>query len=338
LLNGTDADGYPLDIVGVATGDFTTGAGGGGGGSGTNATTTFSVGKVHHYQQTSAGASTLDPGTPYGFSGVTALSSNRTATSVTLTNPSAIGFSLFHLPPPSAEIFILSTNLTSLGTFDTTFPAGNYSFFVQAPTSNQTAMVNLPPTAGMAQPNAPHLTNYVAAQTVNPSQTFVLGWDAFTGGTAADQIDVDIGSAFGSPNPGLPGALTGTARTFTIPAGTLQPNATYSSQIAFFRHVGTTNASYVTAAYRATYTEFTLITTGGSTGPLVLTNAAYTPSNFSFDVLCSVGQNVTVEYKTNLSNLAWQTLLTTNSPGTRFRAVAPQASTNRSMFFRARNP
>jgi hypothetical protein len=136
----------------------------------------------------------------------------------------------------------------------------------------------------------------------------------------------------------LPGALTGTARTFTIPAGTLQPNATYSSQIAFFRHVGTTNASYVTAAYRATYTEFTLITTGGSTGPLVLTNAAYTPSNFSFDVLCSVGQNVTVEYKTNLSNLAWQTLLTTNSPGTRFRAVAPQASTNRSMFFRARNP
>jgi hypothetical protein len=131
------------------------------------------------------------------------------------------------------------------------------------------------------------------------------------------------------------GALTGTARAFTIPAGTLQPNTTYSSSVGFFRHVGTTNASYVTAAYRATYTEFPLITIGGS--QLVLTNAMHAPSNLSFDVLCSPGQIVTVEYTTNLSNLSWQTLLTTNSPGSSFRAASPQAATNQLMFFRARN-
>ena len=332
-VDGADlATGNYMDMT---NGYFTAGTGGGGGGgSGTNAITTFSVGKVHHYNQTSSGSPTLDPSTPYGFSGVTSLSSNRTATSVTLTNPISTDFSLFHLPPPSAEIFILATNFTSLSTWDATFPAGNYSFFVQAATSNQTVTVNLPTTNSMAQPGAPHLTNYPAAQMVSPSQTFVLGWDAFSGGTTADYIDVDIGSAYNSPDPGQPGALTGTARTFAIPAGTLQPNSNYLSRVGFFHFVGSTNASYATAAYRATYTEFSVITTSG----LMLTNPVYAPGNFSFDVLCPTGQTVTVEYKTNLTTSLWQTLLTTNSQGnSRFHAIAPQAVTNRSIFFRARN-
>ena len=155
-------------------GSFTTGTGAGGGGSGTNAITTFSVGKVHHYHQTSGGAPTLDPGTPYGFAGATTLSSNRTANSVALTLPTGSVSNLTHLPAPQAEIFLMSPYSTSLSTYDATFPAGNYSFFVQADTSNQTVVVNLPTTNSMPQPGAPHLTNYLAAQVVNPNQTFVL--------------------------------------------------------------------------------------------------------------------------------------------------------------------
>lgn len=335
-VNGQNPGGDALG--GLPLGSFSTGTGGGGGsGSGTNAITTFTVGKVHHYNQTSAGDSTLDPITPYGFSGVTALASNRTATSVTLTLASGVVSNLTHLPPPSAEIFLMSPFDTSLSTYDAAFPAGNYSFFVQADSSNQTVVVNLPSVATMAQPGAPHVTNYLAAQVVDPDQAFVLGWDAFPGGTAGDYIDVEIDGAIYSPNPGLPGALTGTARTFTIPAGTLEPDATYLSRIGFFRFVGATNANTATAAYRATYTEFALMTTSGAiSGPLVLTNATHT-GTFSFNVLCSPGQTVTVEYRTNLTIGTWQTLLTTNSVGNLLRAVAPQAATNRAMFFRARN-
>lgn len=338
LVSGENPSGEPLG--GLPVGSFTTGTGGGGGGggSGTNAITSFSVGKIHHYNQTSSGAPSPDPTTPFGFSGVTSLASNRTANFVTLTLPTAAVSNLFHLPPPQAEIFILTAFDTSLSTFDTNFPAGNYSFFVQAATSNQTVVVNLPTTASMPQPGAPHLTNYPAAQAVNPGQPFVLGWDAFPGGTAADYIDVDIGDDLGSPDPGLPGALPGTARTFAIPANTLQPNSNYVSRVGFFRHVGTTNASHTTAAYRATYTEFSLITTAGSvTGPLILTNAAYSAGNFSFEVLCTPGQTVTVEYRTDLVPGPWQTLLTTNNPPSKFRAVAPASPANRSVFFRARN-
>jgi hypothetical protein len=333
-VDGESAGGDPM--IFPATGTFSTGTGGSSG-SGTNATTTFSVGKVHHYLQSSSAAPTLDPVMPYGFSGVTMLASNRTASSVTLTLPTGAVSNLTQLPPPSAGIFLLSTVTANLAGFDATFPAGNYSFFVQAPASNQTVIVNLPTTGTLPQPAVPRVTNYVAAQTVNPNQPFVLAWDAWSGGSATDHINVDIGDDFGSPDPGQPGALTGTAVGFVIPAGTLQPNTVYSSAIGFFRQVGSTNASYSTAAYRATYTEFTLQTGSGTTGALTLTNASYASGSFRFDVVCTAGQNVTVEYKTNLSSIAWQLLFNTNSPGTRFRAVAPQAATNRLMFFRARS-
>lgn len=341
-VSGSNPNGDPLG--GVPGGSFTTGTGSSTGGSGTNAITSFSVGKVHHYQQTSPAAATLDPFTPYGFSGAVALASNRSANTITLTNSTTAIYSLFHLPPPQAEIFLLATNFTSLSTFDAAFPSGNYSFFVQANT-NQTVVVNLPDAASQPQPAAPRIINYVAAQIVNPNQPFILAWDAFPGGTASDYIDVDIGidvnlgSVYGSPNPGLPGALNGTATTFTIPAGTLQPDTVYPSQVGFFRQVGITNANYATAAYRATYTAFNLITGSAGAASLVLTNAVFDAGSFRFEVVSTNAQTVIVEYRTNLSTGQWQTLLTTNTPlENRFQAVAPQAATNRFLFFRARLP
>jgi hypothetical protein len=326
---GENPAGEPLG--GTQGGLFTT-SGGGSSGNGTNAFTTFSVGKVHHYNQTSAGLPALDALTPYDFSGVTALASNRTAMNVRLTMPTGSMSNLTQLPS-QPEIYILYGFNTSLNSLDATFPAGNYTFLVEAAASNQTVVVNLPTTNVMAQPGAPHVTNYTAAQAVNPSQPFVLGWDAFPGGTAADYIDVDIGTNYVSPNPGAPGALTGTARTFTIPAGTLQPGSTYFSRIGFFRRVGTTNGTHRADAYRATYTEFSVVTAGGG-GALVLTNANWTPGLVSFDVQCTAGQTVTVERASSLVGANWTKLLTTNSPGTQFQVVSPGPPP---LFFRARN-
>ncbi|MCC6820432.1 MAG: Ig-like domain-containing protein [Verrucomicrobia subdivision 3 bacterium] len=339
-VEGQNPGGDFLD--GTTDGFFMTGTGTGGGtGSGTNALTTFSVGKVHYYAQTAAAAPMLDPTTPYFFSAGTTLSSNRTATNVVLTLPTAAVANLTK-NPLHAEMYYLTGFETSLSNYDATYPAGNYSFLVRAVSSNQTVVVNLPTTNSLAQPNAPHLTNYPAAQAVDASQAFVLGWDAFAGGTASDYIAVDIaggaGSVYGSTNVGSPGALTGTARTFTIPAGTLAPNSNYDTTISFFRFVGATNANYATLAYRATYTTFSLITTGGAvTGPLVLTNANWAPGAFSFDVLCTNGQTVTIEYTNVLSAGAWPKLLTTNSPGPRVHIVSPQAGSAPSLFYRARN-
>jgi hypothetical protein len=333
---GQNLAGDPLGGT-LLGGIFTTGTGSGSTGNGTNASTTFSVGKTHHYNQTSAGAPTLDPFTPYDFSGVTSLASNRTVTSITLTLPTAAVSNMFQLPQQLEKYIVYGVG-TVQSTYDATFPPGNYTFFAQAAASNQTVVVNLPTTSSLPQPGAPHLTNYVAAQSVNPNQPFVLGWDAYAGGTAADYIDVDIGTAYLSPDPGLPGALNGTARTFTIPAGVLQPNSNYLSRVGFFHFVGSTNASYAAAAFRATYIEFSLITTSATpTGQLILTNANWTPSAFSFDVLCTNGQTVTIEYTNALSSGTWPKLLTTNSTGSLVHIVSTQSVSSPRLFYRARN-
>ena len=99
----------------------------------------------------------------------------------------------------------------------------------------------------------------------------------------------------------------------------MQPNSSYFSRVGFFRHVGITNAGYATAAYRATYTEFTLITTAGG-GRLLLTNANWASGVFSFDVLSTNVPNVTVEYTAALPAVNWTTLLTTNNPGAQILA------------------
>jgi hypothetical protein len=325
-------------LGGTPGGIFTTGdgTGGGTGGSGTNATTTFSVGKVLHYNQTSSGSPTLDPSTPYDFSGVTALSSNRTATNITLMLPTGSISNLTQIPQ-QPEFYVLYAYSTDLATIDATFPPGNYTFQVGSVSSNQSVVVSLPTTNTMPQPSVPHVTNFLAAQSVNASQPFVLGWDAFAGGTAADYIDVDIGTAYYSPNPGLPGALPGTARTITIPAGALHANSNYFSRIGFFRFTGATNANYAAAAYRATYTEFTLVTAPAN-NQLILTNASWTPSNFSFDVLSTNGQIITVEYTNVLTASPWPKLVTTtNTGGASVHIVSPQSVSNKSLFYRARN-
>lgn len=330
IVTGQSLGGIPLS---PAFGSFTTSSGSGGGGSGTNAITSFTLGKWHTYHQTSTSLPTLDPDVPYAFNAMTSLSSNRTATNILLRLPTG-GVSNLVQNPYAQEQFTLFAFNTNLATFEATFPSGYYTNTVKAVASNQTVAINFP--AGLVQPGAPHVANYTAAQSVNATQAFVLTWDAFPGGTAADAIQVEIGDVFSSTNVGSPGALTGTATSLTIPAGKLQPGTTYDSWISFYRQVSTTNgSSYVTWVYRATFTDFTLATASSSGPSLVLTNAVLAPANFSFDVLCATGQTVTVEYRTNLALGQWRTLLTTNSPGSRFRAIAPQATTNRALFFRA---
>ena len=333
-VSGQGADGDPIE--GTPFGSFTTGSGGTSTGTGTNAFTRFSVGITHIYEQTSTAAPTPDATAPYNFSAITSLASNRSATNVALTlasggAPQNLTRSFFQ--PENFTLFAFNTSLT---TFNTTYPSGNYTFNVQATISNQTFVATLP--ASLQQPGAPHVSNYAAAQTVDATQPFTLTWDAFPGGTSTDNISVAIGDSFSSTNAGSPGALPGTATSITIPANTLRAGSNYDCTIGFYRFTGATNGASRSLVYRATTTQFTLTTQGGSTiGLLILTNAVHTPANFAFDVLCSPGQVVTVEYRTNLSAGLWRTLLSTTSSATHFHAIAPQASTNRALYFRARN-
>lgn len=83
------------------------------------------------------------------------------------------------------------------------------------------------------------------------------------------------------------------------------------------------------------YTGGTFITASDS--PLLLTNPAWAGGTFAFDVTSQAGQTFTVEYSSTLRSNQWQVLLTTNSPTGCVRIVDPHSSTNRYLFYRARN-
>jgi hypothetical protein len=334
-VNGENPNGEPLGSSPAPGGFFNTGSGGSSETtSGTNQFTTFTVGKQHVYAQTSTGAPFLDPTISYAFNAMTSLASNRTATNVSLTLPSSVVTNLTRnfFQPENFYLYIPSTNIA---TFNSTFGTGNYVFMVSNSSSNQQVTVNLP---GLTQPNAPHVANYTAAQSVNPAQSFLLTWDAFTGGTAADYISVNIGGVFMTPNPGVPGALNGTATSVNIPANTLLEDSDYESTIGFYRAVISSNANHTTIAYVATTTRFNLTTTIGSANPtLILTNGMRVAGVYNFDVVAPASATVTVESSTNLAPGSFAGFLTTNTPaGGRFHVTDHRSTSNRLFFYRAR--
>jgi len=83
------------------------------------------------------------------------------------------------------------------------------------------------------------------------------------------------------------------------------------------------------------YTGGTFTTTSG--GQLTLTNAIWSGGMFAFDVTSPAGQTFTIEYGSTLRSNQWQVLLTTNSPAGRVHIVDPHSSSNRYLFYRARD-
>jgi hypothetical protein len=90
-------------------------------------------------------------------------------------------------------------------------------------------------------------------------------------------------------------------------------------------------------------TALTGTTSGGfttgipsNTAPLVITNYTGSAGGFTFDVICSAGQNLVAEFRTNLAAGTWLTLATTNTTTPLIRFTHPNAMTNRNCFYRVR--
>lgn len=332
IVSGQDAAGNPLN----AMGSFTTGSGSGNTGSGTNAITTFVVGKVVAYDQYSNAPPSLDPTAPYVFSGTTSLASNRSATSITLTLPTGSVSNLIDNFTAREDWFLVYFT-TNAATFDATFPQGDYTFFVSATASNQTVLDPLP--ASMNQPPAPHVTNYTAAQSVIVSQPFTLYWDPWAGGASTDYIYVTAANSdWQSPPPGTPGALNGLATSVTIPANTLPANTNSMLFVGFYHAIWSTNGNWAAGAYRATTTRMNLTTVTAVSRP-TLANPLWSGDAFGFDVNTSPSQTLTIISSTNcgLPLTQWSPVLTTNSPGSRIHFSDPRSTTNKALFYGARN-
>ncbi len=131
--------------------------------------------------------------------------------------------------------------------------------------------MNLPATAFGS---APQVSNFTALQTAN-ADGFTIQWSPISGGTAADLIELFVFDSFGnemlnSGRLGDFGALDGTATSFNVESGFLEPGQTYDAILRFAKAVGEDTASYPGATGRisvAQQTKFKIKTSGSGGNP-----------------------------------------------------------------------
>jgi hypothetical protein len=272
----------------------------------------FSIIELAEYSQTSASAPVLASTNSFFFEAIADLATNLSVTNATLTLPGA-GQEPKPLLSYVVDEFIMFAYSNSFADLISAYPDGSYVFKY----SNTTETVSLP--AGSTLPNAPTLSNYVAAQNINASQDYTLSWSPFTGAGSSDLIVVDLNSetngvVFQSETAGCPGALDGTATSILIPANTLSSNQTYRAEIVFIKvfTLSSNTTTHITLLSGMETVTETTVSTGAVAAPsIVLSNATLLAGGgVQFDLTTTPGQFYEIQYNSNLSDPTGWTLVT----------------------------
>ena len=256
---------------------------------------------------------------------------------VTLPTGAVVG-----LPWGSSGIEIRSQeSFSSQASFDAAYPPGNYDFAIYGLDDGlQFPVLSLP---APVYPNPPQVSNFAAAQSLNPLADFTLQWDAIPGATTGDALWVVITDATGNPVFSTPypatnwnGSLTGTATSVVIPTNTFQFGHAYTGTITFFKITSVNTTDYPGATgitVVAVQTWFSLIP--ASAAPAISHPARLSGTQFGFQLSGIQGQNYTVLTSTNLSLPVsdWSPMLMTNlSSSTVF--IQDNQATNKQRFYR----
>ena len=230
----------------------------------------YMVGKGRVLAQNGAGSPVLDATTRYFFDSqvVESFGSIGSVNTAAVKTP---GGSTNTLARVAGEgLLEFEADFATKSLLDSSFAKGTYQFTIVEDDGTNSPSLSLP---ADAYPNAPHLTNWTAAQSIDAAAGFLATWDPMTSGTADDFIQFSIADAggqiiFSTPSAGESGALNGTQTSLLIPAGTLTANQTYSADLMFVNVVGLNTTAYPEVAGVTTYiarTDFDMQTvpTGG---------------------------------------------------------------------------
>jgi len=245
-------------------------------------------------------------------------------------------------PPGSSglELEIYNT-FSSQQALDGAYPAGNYTFAMATMDNGFQSPVLAMPV--LAYPAAQRVSNYAAAQAINPSGSFMLQWSNPPDATTNDYTEVFVTDANGSlvfstaaPATNLAAALNGTVTSVVMPANTFKLGAAYTGVVSFIR-ITNVNATGYPGAVGVTCvsvrTRLPLVTL--SAAPVLSQPARKSGSVFSFQLSGLPGQTYTILASTNLAKTNWVPVLTTNlssSPA----LIQDNQATNKQRFYRAR--
>lgn len=301
----------------------------------------YAVAKDEGFDQSSAGLP-APKGNPYRFNAIVGLATANSVNSATV--QLLPGGPVYPLVAGTYS-FDFQAKFTTLAALNATAPNGNYQLVINAvhdSTHTITLLLN-----GDAYPTTtPHISNFAAAQTINPSVSFTLTWDAFSGGTANDFVQVLIANPSGvtlfqTPDPGQAGALDGTATLVVIPGNTLPASTPLGARLLFTRPVTLDSTAYPGVIGFAAYykfTQFSLATTAitNSPPPRLAVITPGTPGQFQLRLTGQAGLQYVIEASASLQSGSWTPVITNTAVGGQFNFTDGQSPTFPRRFYRGR--
>lgn len=293
----------------------------------------YNLTKQQFLQQTSAGAPTLSTNKPFHFlAQVFATSSN--AVSYATVQPPGFGGDLLSVDPTGTLLFLVQ-KFASQSNLDATFPSGTYLMNISGVHDGYRAFaLNLP---ADAFPTAPQVTDWAAAQNVNPAAGFTLTWNPFAGASGSDDIMVQAVDTLGNVVSDV--SLPNTATSSLFPAGTFQSGQSYQVQLQFRHFTTVDNTTFLGATGSARFESKTFInlsTTGGTvTPPSLAIVRTSSPGGLQLLFMGQAGLRYAIDASTNLHS--WLPLVTNTVVGGQFSFSDSVSSNVPVRFYRARS-
>lgn len=245
------------------------------------------------------------------------------------------------LVPDGSDAFRFRETFSSASALNAVYGTGTYSLTIDSENDGfNFAQLSMP---SDAYSNTPQITNYTDAQSINPSNSFTIGWLAFSGGTSGDFIRLTLrdssgDKSFDTGDFGSPDAFNGTNLSSVIPANTLYSGEVYLGEL-MFSHLTTIDSTSIPGATGAVVftkkTSFSVKTTG--TVPSInLHVLGLTNGTFQFSFTSQPGKNYQVQFADQLSE--WQDFLFTNATSSETVISDTFSSGNPKRFFRVTVP
>ncbi len=289
----------------------------------------YGIIKSQEFVQTSTGAPVARPTNGFAFNAFVVASANHVVTNATV-KPSNTNL-LRTLVPTDANTLAtwrFEERFPTSAALEAAYPAGN--FFTPVRYTNtlftvndgtRVVTLNYSLLALVGNPATPQINNFPAAQAIDHTAPFTLGFNA-SGNAALDLVQVIITDPasnvlFASPAPFSPGALTGASNTVVIPSYALPPGTNLTGHLSFVRPVGLETNAYsgaigVPAVLRDT--EFPLLTRPAPAPPVLEVLSTALP----FQLRYQGENNRTYRLEATQDFITWTNLLVTNLPSATF--------------------
>ncbi len=192
----------------------------------------------------------------------------------------------------------------------------------------------------ISQPTTPHLTNYTAAQAVDTTRDFEIGWSSLGDNTLAivqlTILDVASNLVYMTPAPFQPGALSGASFSATIPAYTLPAGTNLVGHLTIANPGLPNTNSYAGAtgiSALARDTQFSIITRPAPLPPRLTILPTGAPD---FALLVEGEANRVYHVEAAPDFVTWTNLFTTNSQNGCFSFLDTNTAARIHTFYRAR--